>query len=210
MAPATPGGRKSTAVHGESLRSGQCAPAIGGGHSRNRPALAMPDCAGALNNGVSNAAVSRVRAANSRRLTRLGPPPISPQSPRRPVRRGSLLVARQVPEKCRVSGASAPAASASMRNRKDLTAMIGGLARKLFGSANERRIKQLPAARRRDQRAGEGAGEALRRRAARAHRRVQEGARRRQDARRHPGAGLRDRAARRPSARSASAISTCS
>ena len=66
--------------------------------------------------------------------------------------------------------------------------MIGAIARKLFGSSNERRIKSYRPRVDGDQRAGAGARGALRRGAARAHGRVQAAGRRGHDARRHPGA----------------------
>ena len=70
--------------------------------------------------------------------------------------------------------------------------MIGAIARKLFGSANDRRIKgyqpRVAAINALEKRAGE----ALRRRTARAHRGFQEARRLRHHARRHSGRGLRD------------------
>ena len=88
--------------------------------------------------------------------------------------------------------------------------MIGAVARKLFGSANDRRIRgyqpRVDAINALEKELEELSDDALRARTER----LQEAARRRQVARRHSGAGLRHRARGRPSARSASAISTCS
>ena len=88
--------------------------------------------------------------------------------------------------------------------------MFAGFRRKLFGSSNERRIKgyrpRVDEINALEKELEKLSDEALRARTDE----FRKQARRRQDARRHPGAGLRDRAARPPSARSASAISTCS
>ncbi len=69
--------------------------------------------------------------------------------------------------------------------------MIGAIARKLFGSSNDRRIKGYMPRVRSDQRAGKGARRALGRGAQGQDRGVQEAGRRGGIARRHPGAGLR-------------------
>ena len=88
--------------------------------------------------------------------------------------------------------------------------MIGALARKIFGSSNERRIKtymprvaQINAL---EQELEKLSDDALRARTAQFRKELEDG----QDARRYPGTGLRHRAARPPSGRSASAISTSS
>ena len=88
--------------------------------------------------------------------------------------------------------------------------MIGALARKIFGSSNERRIKayqprvaQINALEKELEKLSD---DALRARTAEFKQQLADGS----DARRYPGAGLRHRAAKPPSARSASATSTCS
>ena len=112
------------------------------------------------------------------------------RSARSPVIR--VAIARKVPHFGRSVALAARPRCRQVRIR--ICPMIGAVARKLFGSSNDRRIRKLSAAGRRDQRAGDGTRDALRRGAARAHRRVQEAGRRRHVARRHSGAGLRDRA----------------
>ena len=72
--------------------------------------------------------------------------------------------------------------------------MIGAVARKLFGSSNDRRVRKYQPRVDAINALEPELMQALRRRASRAHRGLQEGTRRGQDARRHPGAGVRDRA----------------
>ena len=72
--------------------------------------------------------------------------------------------------------------------------MIGAVARKLFGSSNDRRVRKYQPRVDEINALEPELDEAHRRRAARAHRGVQEAARRRHDARRPSGAGLRHRA----------------
>ena len=193
-----PGGRIRTAVSWRVLTVREKCPRDRRRTLAQSPFVGNARLPGALNNGVSAALIWRGKAANIGRLTRIGPPPISRQPPRRPVRRGSLCCppheARKAPRSRRI-GPRRP--HPRMRNRKDLPLMFAGLARKLFGSANERQIKGYRP--RVDEiNALEKELEALSDEALRARTDdFRQATRRRQDARRHPRAGLRHRAARR-------------
>ena len=118
--------------------------------------------------------------------------------------------ARKVPHFRLRRISAADSAQLGLTAKKRISGMIGAVARKLFGSSNDRRDQGLPAARRRDQRAGAGAREAVRRRrcgpAPTNSRSSSPTARRSTTFWSRPSPPC----ARPPSAPSASAISTCS